>query len=156
MSGKGCRNYENFLQLNEETWFDFLSRKSGVEVNINLKELICNVYVSPYAPNWFYELVQDAMLQMIKDYPNIKEIVFCLDHDAAGIEACQRLAEISIGHADVISEDYVIECFDKHKKVIESNLKKFQSNKRIMEKYEWCLTYHNEKCMKRDLKDFLI
>ena len=23
MSGKGCRNYENFLQLNEETWFDF-------------------------------------------------------------------------------------------------------------------------------------
>ena len=25
MSGKGCRNYENFLQLNEETWFDFLT-----------------------------------------------------------------------------------------------------------------------------------
>ena len=44
MSGKGCRNYENFLQLNEETWFDLLSRKSGVEMNINLKELICNVF----------------------------------------------------------------------------------------------------------------
>ena len=33
MSGSGCRNYENFLQLNEETWFDFLKRVSGYHVN---------------------------------------------------------------------------------------------------------------------------
>ena len=33
MSGKGCRNYENFLQLNEETWFDFLNRVCQYHVN---------------------------------------------------------------------------------------------------------------------------
>ena len=26
MSGSGCRNYENFLMMNKETWFDFLER----------------------------------------------------------------------------------------------------------------------------------
>ncbi len=26
MSGSGCRNYENFLTINKETWFDFLER----------------------------------------------------------------------------------------------------------------------------------
>lgn len=34
MSGKGCRNYENFLQLNEETWFDFLNRVFQYHINI--------------------------------------------------------------------------------------------------------------------------
>ena len=34
MSGKGCRNYENFLQLNEETWFDFFNRVCQYHVNI--------------------------------------------------------------------------------------------------------------------------
>ena len=34
MSGKGCRNYENFLQLNEETWFDFLNRVCQYHINI--------------------------------------------------------------------------------------------------------------------------
>ena len=33
MSGKGCRNYENFLQLNEETWFDFLNRVCQYHIN---------------------------------------------------------------------------------------------------------------------------
>lgn len=33
MSGSGCRNYENFLQLNEETWFDFLERVCRYKVN---------------------------------------------------------------------------------------------------------------------------
>ncbi len=33
MSGKGCRNYENFLQLNEETWFDFLNRVCKYHIN---------------------------------------------------------------------------------------------------------------------------
>ena len=26
MSGSGCRNYENFLVINKETWFDFFAR----------------------------------------------------------------------------------------------------------------------------------
>lgn len=33
MSGTGCRNYENFLQINEETWFDFLRRVCRYNVN---------------------------------------------------------------------------------------------------------------------------
>ena len=30
----GCRNYENFLQLNEETWFDFLNRVCQYHINV--------------------------------------------------------------------------------------------------------------------------
>ena len=33
MSGSGCRNYENFLRLNNETWFDFLKRVCRYHVN---------------------------------------------------------------------------------------------------------------------------
>lgn len=33
MSGSGCRNYENFLKINQETWFDFLERVCQYEVN---------------------------------------------------------------------------------------------------------------------------
>ncbi|QHI73610.1 hypothetical protein [Aminipila terrae] len=35
--------------------------KNGIEIKIDLKELICNVYVSPYAPSWFCELVKDII-----------------------------------------------------------------------------------------------
>lgn len=37
---------------------------------------------------------EHAMLEMLKEHPNLQEITLCLDHDAAGIEACGRLAEI--------------------------------------------------------------
>lgn len=33
MSGSGCRNYENFLKINGETWFDFLERVCAYNVN---------------------------------------------------------------------------------------------------------------------------
>lgn len=33
MSGSGCRNYENFLKINRETWFDFLERVCAYDVN---------------------------------------------------------------------------------------------------------------------------
>lgn len=33
MSGSGCRNYENFLTINKETWFDFLDRVCRYDVN---------------------------------------------------------------------------------------------------------------------------
>lgn len=33
MSGSGCRNYENFLVMNSETWFDFLERVCRYPVN---------------------------------------------------------------------------------------------------------------------------
>lgn len=33
MSGSGCRNYENFLVINKETWFDFFARVCQYQVN---------------------------------------------------------------------------------------------------------------------------
>lgn len=33
MSGSGCRAYENFLRINDETWFDFLERACTYKVN---------------------------------------------------------------------------------------------------------------------------
>lgn len=33
MSGSGCRNYENFLRINRETWFDFFERACRYDVN---------------------------------------------------------------------------------------------------------------------------
>lgn len=33
MSGSGCRNYENFLVINKETWFDFFARVCQYHVN---------------------------------------------------------------------------------------------------------------------------
>lgn len=33
MSGSGCRNYENFLTINKETWFDFLERVCRYDMN---------------------------------------------------------------------------------------------------------------------------
>lgn len=33
MSGSGCRNYENFLNMNRETWFDFFERVCRYHVN---------------------------------------------------------------------------------------------------------------------------
>lgn len=33
MSGQGCRNYEKYLETNEETWFDFLERTLSFDVN---------------------------------------------------------------------------------------------------------------------------
>ena len=33
MSGSGCRNYENFLVINKETWFDFFARLCQYHVN---------------------------------------------------------------------------------------------------------------------------
>lgn len=33
MSGSGCRNYDNFLKINQETWFDFLERVCRYHVN---------------------------------------------------------------------------------------------------------------------------
>ena len=55
MSGSGCRDYERFLTMNQETWFDFLERVCRYNVNfpridlaiddrkpyLNISELIC-------------------------------------------------------------------------------------------------------------------
>lgn len=43
---------------------------------------------------------EHALLRMLKDFPNLNEVILCLDHDAAGIEACGRLAEIVMCEGD--------------------------------------------------------
>ena len=58
-------------------------------------------FLTLYPENWqensyivLNGVSEHAMLQMLKDYPNLDTVVLCLDHDPAGIEACGRLAEI--------------------------------------------------------------
>lgn len=42
-------------------------------------------------------LSEHAMLQALYSYPQIQEVILCLDHDPAGIEGCYRLKEILNG-----------------------------------------------------------
>lgn len=35
--------------------------KDGIEIKVNLDEMVEKIYVSPYAPRWFFELVQDIV-----------------------------------------------------------------------------------------------
>lgn len=58
-------------------------------------------FLTLYPKNWqensyivLNGVSEHAMLGMLKEHPNLQEIILCLDHDAAGIEACGRLAEI--------------------------------------------------------------
>lgn len=58
-------------------------------------------FLTLYPDNWQEQsyitlngVGEHALLQMLYDYPNLKEVIFCLDHDPPGIEACGRLAEI--------------------------------------------------------------
>ena len=68
MSGSGCRNYENFLMMNKETWFDFLERVCRYPVNFPRIDLAIDdtkPYLStrkrlyPTYPPW-EELMQDV------------------------------------------------------------------------------------------------
>ncbi|MBQ8280224.1 MAG: DUF3991 and TOPRIM domain-containing protein, partial [Roseburia sp.] len=68
-----------------EAPIDFLSFLTLYPVNWQLNSYIVLNGVSEH-----------AMLQMLKDYPNLDTVVLCLDHDPAGIEACGRLAEILV------------------------------------------------------------
>ena len=43
-------------------------------------------------------VAEHAMLHLLKYHPNLKKIVLCLDHDAAGIEATCRLKDILTDH----------------------------------------------------------
>lgn len=58
-------------------------------------------FLTLYPKNWqnnsyivLNGVSEHAMLQMLKDYTYLDTIILCLDHDAAGIEACGRLTEI--------------------------------------------------------------
>ena len=60
-------------------------------------------FLTLYPKNWqknsyitLNGVAEHAMLQMLKDYSNLDTVVLCLDHDAAGIEASGRLAEILV------------------------------------------------------------
>ena len=58
-------------------------------------------FLSLYPHNWVRNsyitlngVSEHALLGMLRRYENLEEVILCLDHDAAGIEACGRLAEI--------------------------------------------------------------
>lgn len=58
-------------------------------------------FLSLYSHDWKIQsyivlngVSEHAMLGMLRAHKNLNEVVLCLDHDAAGIEACGRLAEI--------------------------------------------------------------
>ena len=55
-------------------------RKDGMEIKIDLNELICAVYISPYSPSWFCELVQDIIKKYEYDfdvkYSSLNEMPF--------------------------------------------------------------------------------
>lgn len=58
-------------------------------------------FLTLYPKNWqensyivLNGVAEHAMLQMLRDYPNLDTVILCLDHDPAGIEACGRLSEI--------------------------------------------------------------
>ena len=64
-------------------------------------------FLSLYPHNWKQNsyitlngVSEHAMLGMLRQYENISEVILCLDHDAAGIEACGRLAEIVMCEGD--------------------------------------------------------
>lgn len=58
-------------------------------------------YLTLYPENWYENsyialngVAEHAMLGRLREYPNLDTVILCLDHDAAGIEARGRLAEI--------------------------------------------------------------
>lgn len=74
-------DYDNrFVGINDEFWykrksfeherevrallrdFDKIGQR-GINVNVDLNKLIDNVYVSPYSPTWFKEIVEDIILK---------------------------------------------------------------------------------------------
>lgn len=69
-------------------------------------------FLTLYPKNWqensyivLNGVAEHAMLQMLRDYPQLDTVILCLDHDPAGIEACGRLAEILVqsGHTQIQS-----------------------------------------------------
>ena len=69
-------------------------------------------FLTLYPKNWQENsdivvngVAEHAMLQMLRDYPQLDTVILCLDHDPAGIEACGRLAEILVqsGHTQIQS-----------------------------------------------------
>jgi hypothetical protein len=43
-----------------------------------------------------------------------------------------------------------------HTKKLSENIEKYASNRRILQKYKWCKTYHNDFCRQHNLIDFII
>lgn len=64
-------------------------------------------FLSLYSHNWKQNsyitlngVSEHALLGMLRRYQNLDEVILCLDHDAAGIEACGRLAELVMCEGD--------------------------------------------------------
>ena len=98
-----CSDGRNF-RLNEEgsdSSYGFGYRGGGnrlyvFEAPIDLLSFL-TLYPHKWQENSYITLngvSEHAMLQALKDNTKLDTVILCLDHDAAGIEACGRLAEI--------------------------------------------------------------
>lgn len=63
-------------------------------------------FLTLYPKNWqensyivLNGVAEHAILQKLSDYPNLHTVILCLDHDAAGMEACGRIKEILVREA---------------------------------------------------------
>ena len=67
-------------------------------------------YITLNSENWekhsyiaLCSVAEHCLLQTLKDYPNIKNVNLCLDHDKAGISACYRLNNLICNKVDRVS-----------------------------------------------------
>ncbi|MFR1844380.1 MAG: replication initiation factor domain-containing protein [[Clostridium] scindens] len=82
MSGSGCRDYEKFLTMNQETWFDFLERVC--RYNVNFPRI-------------------DLAIDDRKTYLSISELIRLKNE---GLISSQ-LRDISENHSDKLTEDNI-------------------------------------------------
>lgn len=69
MSGSGCRNYENFLVINKETWFDFFARVCQYHVNFPRIDLAIDDH-KPYLniPELIHLTKQGLISSQLRNY----------------------------------------------------------------------------------------
>lgn len=70
-------------------------------------------YLTLYPENWqkhsylaLNGVHENALVQALSDYPNLKIVCLCLDHDIGGLEAADRLTDQlkELGYTDIVQE----------------------------------------------------
>ena len=101
---KGTCSDGRSFRLNEEgsdSSYGFGYRGGGNRLYVFEAPIDLLSFLTLYPHNWqensyitLNGVSEHAMLQALKDNSKLDTVILCLDHDAAGIEACGRLAEI--------------------------------------------------------------
>ncbi len=101
---KGTCSDSKSFRMNEEgsdSSYGFCYAGKGNRLYVFEAPIDLLSFLTLYPKNWqessyitLNGVAEHAMIQMLKEYSNLNTVVLCLDHDAAGIEASGRLAEI--------------------------------------------------------------